>query len=49
MSNECFNELIKNLRGFVMNMRFGGIPSSMWCDQKDKLQHFHFLEERIFE
>jgi hypothetical protein len=48
-SNEQFNEINKNLRGFEVNMRHGGGPSSTWCDQKDKLQFFHFLEERIFE
>ena len=49
MSNERFNEIIKNLRGFEVNMRPGGGPSSKWCDQKNKLQFFHFLEEHIFE
>jgi len=47
MSNECFNEIIKNLCGFEVGMCFADVPSSGWCDQKDKLQHFHFLEERI--
>jgi hypothetical protein len=32
-----------------MGMRFGDGPSSVWCDQKDKLQHFHFLEDQILE
>ncbi len=49
MSNERFNEIIKNLCGFEVNMRHGGGPSSTWCDQKDKLQFCHFLEECIFE
>jgi hypothetical protein len=43
MSNEQFNEIIKNLSGFEVNMRHGGGPSSTWCDQKDKLQFFHFF------
>jgi hypothetical protein len=43
-----FNEILKNLRGFEMG-RFGDGPSSAWCDQKDKLQHFHFLVDRILE
>jgi len=42
-SNEWFNEVIKNLRGFEVNMHHGGGPSSTWCDQKDKLQFFHFF------
>jgi hypothetical protein len=49
MSNEGFNEIIKNLHGFEVNMHHGGGPSSTWCDQKDKFQFFHFLEECIFE
>jgi hypothetical protein len=49
MSNEWFNEIMKNLRGFEVSMCHGGGRSSTWCDQKDKLHFFHFLEERIFE
>jgi hypothetical protein len=49
ISNEWFNEIIKNLRGYEVNMHHGGGPSSTWCGQKDKLQFFHFLEEHIFE
>jgi hypothetical protein len=32
-----------------MGMRFGDGPSLAWCDQKDILQHFHFLEDWILE
>jgi hypothetical protein len=49
MSNERFNEIMKNLCGFEVSMRHGGGRSSTWCDQKDKFQFFHFLEEHIFE
>jgi hypothetical protein len=49
MCNDQFNEILKNLRGFEMGMLFGDGPSPVWCDQKDKLQHFHFLEDWILE
>jgi hypothetical protein len=49
MSNERFNEIMKNLRGFEVSMRHGGGRSSTLCDQKDKFQFFHFLEDHIFE
>ena len=34
MARDHFNELIKNLRGFEMGMRFGDGPSFAWCNQK---------------
>ena len=49
MCKERFNEILKNLRGFEMGMHFGDGPSSAWCDQKDKFQHFNFLEDQILE
>jgi hypothetical protein len=32
MSNERFNEIIPNFRGFEVNMRPGGGPSSKWTE-----------------
>jgi hypothetical protein len=49
ISNEHFNELIQNLRGFEMGIHFGEGPSSAWCDHKDKFWHFHFLEDWVLE
>ena len=49
MARDHFNELIKNLRGFEMDMRFGDGLSSAWCKQKNMFQNFHFLEDRIFQ
>ena len=50
MSNQRFNDIIKNLRGFEMSIRQPNKTNKFqWCDQKDKLQFIHYIEEKMFE
>jgi hypothetical protein len=49
MSRERFIQVLSNLRGYDVRRQIINNPNARWIDQRNKLDHLHTLEKKVFE